>query len=240
MGIRALEAERQSDLVFQVGGVALPVPAEIGIEEIERHIRSEGRTLLDRRMTLGQCRSLLAAWLAHYGLGTARDVARAMFVVDRHEEHLTWDLRAFVGVDLTELWRRRQFRRLMLYIDHLPAHSHYNAAIVNDPEHVKGILEQQARLKASGELEEPKGPPLTTWTPEVAAIVRATDAIKAVQHQVLVSNWSDTKKQPPSAPKPEPRPHTLLSSQGKLFEHERRQAAHEALAARLVPHRRKT
>ena len=184
--------------------------------------------------------SLLERWLAHHGLGTPQEVSRVSFLVVKYEAHLVWDLQSMAGVDLGELWRRRQYRRLLQLIDHLPSHSHYTAAMMDDPEHAKMIAEAQAKASAAGKGGSgDSSPSLTTWTPEVAVMTRVLDAVKGVQHSIVLAN-ADPKKATPQPPEPEPRPKTLLMRESKRAENQMRQAAHEKLAARMLRKRRKS
>jgi hypothetical protein len=69
----------------------------------------------------------------------------------------------------------------------------------------------------------------------VAAITRAIDAINGVRYAVIASN---SQGKPPEPPKPEPRPITPLERAMKRADFERRQAAHNALVARVLPKKR--
>lgn len=99
------------------------------------------------------------------------------------------------------------------------------------------MAESLAARKAAGDERDDRGPALTTWTPEVAMLANVLDAVRGVQHAVVAVQAG--KKAPPP-PEPSPRPKTPLEKAMARAEYERKKAAHEALAARLLPHKRQS
>lgn len=241
MGIRALEQHRPDRPLrvrHQGAVVCLPDPVDLTHDEILWAIQTGGRSLLPEvRMPWWKIEPVLERWLVHHGLGTAQEVGRLSWLVDKYEGHLTWDLQARAGVDLGALWRGREYHRLLTLIDRIPSNSYYNEALSNDPEHSEMLAKVQADAKDSvnGAEEAPKIP-LTTWSPEVAALTRLIDAVKGVQYTLAAVN--SEKGKAPNPPDPEPRPTTLLQKFTEREERRRRQRNHETLAARLLPHKR--
>jgi hypothetical protein len=80
---------------------------------------------------------------------------------------------------------------------------------------------------------ETSGPALTSWTPEVEVLTRLVDAVKALHYLIPASQGSKNVKPPP----PEPRPVTALEGARKRATFDRRKAKHDALAARMLPHK---
>lgn len=181
-------------------------------------------------------RLLAERWAAHYDLPDFQSAQRLAYLVDHYRSALVYDLQFFVGVDLGDLWRSRRWRTLLDHIDHLPGHSWYSAAVSTDEDHAAMIAESLAAREQEGEVT-PKGPALHTWTPEVAAITRLTDAVKEVSYVVAAVNYSGSGPRP-QPPKPEPRPHTPLESAIARADFNRRKASHEKLVKRLLPHKR--
>lgn len=102
-------------------------------------------------------------------------------------------------MDLGHLWRTRQARRALNLIDHLPPTSHYLAAVANDEDVARQIL-------ARGQAPTPSAhPPLTEWTPEVAAMVALTDALLSFRWVFMRFNGAKVP-----APQPQARPQTAL------------------------------
>lgn len=175
---------------------------------------------------------LFTAWQAHYDLPEFNSGRRLAYVVDHYIDTLTYDLQAYLRVDLGSLWRARQWNTLLAYIDRLPGWSNYYAAVANDPEHAEMVA--QAMLEGEEREDSSQtGPPLTSWTPEVAALTRLIDTVKAL-HYIIPASQGDKKVQPPP---PEPRPVTALDTARKRASYEARKAKHNALAARLLPHK---
>lgn len=179
---------------------------------------------------------LFWAWAAHYDLPDFQSAQRLAYLLDHYRSALVYDLQAFLGVDLGALWRARRWRTLLDHIDHLPGHSWYSSAVSTDEDHAEMIAKSLAAREKEGEVT-PKGPALHTWTPEVAAITRNTDAVKEISYVLAAVNW-DGKSAKPSPPKPEPRPHTPLEGAITRADFNRRKASHEKLVKRLLPHKR--
>ena len=240
MGVLDLEAAKGGPFVFQHGGAShvLPSPTEMSLEDIVRGLRSQGRSFIQIPMPLWKVQKLTEAWAKHYDLGTPNDVDRLLYLLERYERHIEFDLRAHAGgANLRELWQSRQWRLLFNLIDHLPRHSYYSDAVSNDEEHAKMLAKAQAARAAGGEDSKPYSPPMTQFTPEVAAIADAIDAINGVRHAIIMAN-SDPKKSPPKAPDPYPRPVTALMGATQRAKFELRKKKHESLVARLLPHKK--
>jgi hypothetical protein len=62
------------------------------------------------------------------------------------------------------------------------------------------------------------------------------DAIRSLQHTTVAVQVPKGKAGDP--PPPSPRPKSLLAGETKRAEFARRKAAHDALAARVLPHKR--
>lgn len=175
-------------------------------------------------------------WCMAWDLPEYGAARRLAYLVDHYRAALTNDLLVHAGLDLGEEWRERRWRRLLDVIDRLPGHSHFSAAISNDEEHAAMVA------KAAAERGETKpgeskndGPALTTWTPEVAVLTQVLDAVNRVAYTVAAVQAPKGKAGDP--PKPAKRPVTALERAYRLAEHNRRQAAHESLVARVLPHK---
>jgi len=111
-------------------------------------------------------------------------------------------------------------------IDHLPASSHYYAAMLNDPEYAQAVIESQDRAKREGREISKSGPSLATWTSEVGVMADIVDALRRVEVAVFAAAGGN-----PKDPVPYARPRTALDQARKQKE----QADYDALVARMLP-----
>lgn len=233
--INLLEAARGGPFRFRHQGETFTVadPATLHFQQVLLFLQEEhvpGTPGMPNWMR----RRLFEAWAAHYDLPDFQSANRLAYLVDHYRSALVYDLQTLAGVDLGELWRARRWRTLLDYIDHLPGHSWYNAAVAGDEEHAEMIARSLAARESEGE-STPQGPPLQTWTPEVAVSTQILDAVRSVQHAIIAVN--SEKGKVPEPPKPAPRPHTPLEAAIKRAQYGKRKAAHDALAKRLLPHK---
>lgn len=171
-------------------------------------------------------------WRAAWGLPPFNDARRLAYLVDNYRGALTSDLHTFAnGLDLGELWRARRWEMLLDVIDRLPPHSWYASTVAQDEDHSKMLAESVAARQAQGEPAEDRGPSLTGWTPEVAALTTLIDATRGVQHAVYAAQHGKKAGDPP---KPMPRPVTALEKALKAASFNARKAKHEALVARVL------
>lgn len=176
--------------------------------------------------------AIFERWCAAWDLPDFNDARRLAYLVDHYRAALSWDLRSLASLDLGEMWRDRRWQTLMDAIDRLPAHSHYSAAMANDEEYAKIVADAHAQRKAAGNEPEDKGPALTGWTPEVAALTQVLDAVNQVRYAVVAVQAGKKAGEPP---KPARRPVTALERAMRAAEYTRRKAAHESLVARVLP-----
>jgi len=190
------------------------------------------------RMRAWEAAVLIERWIAHYDLPVSRDLQRLVYLLERHRNALEFDLRVHAnGADLGTLWRSRQWRLLLNLIDHLPGHSHFSAAVANDEEHAKLLADAMVQRQERGEPGAKASRSLTGWTPEVAAIADLIDEVKALRHTTVMMGM-DSKQPAPKPPEPYLRPGSALQDALRRAEHNRRQAAHDSLVARMLPHKR--
>ena len=169
-------------------------------------------------------------WRAAWNLPEFTSAQRLAYLVDHYRPAIAHDIATRTRYDLGDLWRERRWTLLLDILDRLPAHSQYASTVSMDEEHARMMAESLAARRESGD-ETPSGPPLTTWTPEVAVLTSVLDAVRHVSHTVAAVNSEKAIEPPP----PAPRPVTPLESAIKRAEYERRKAAHEALVARVLP-----
>jgi hypothetical protein len=78
-------------------------------------------------------------------------------------------------MDLLDWFRgRRPWPQLLRLIEQLPRHSHYKAALVNDPDMAARIVEQRAKSPTKAR------PPVTDWSPEVDMLAHVADAVRSL------------------------------------------------------------
>lgn len=238
--LEALDAAKGGPFRFIVDGQRYTVsdPADISWEDLLTILSSE-HVPGTPRMSEAKRRELFHRWSAHHGLPAFTEARRLAYNVNRYYRTLENDLRIHARVDLGELWRARRWSLLLNAIDFLPSHSHYGEAVANDPEHAKMLIEalgERAKGADPGSEDDQSGhPPLHTWTPEHAALIRLIDVAKGIQWAIFASVPGN--KQPPQAPAPEPRPKTVLDRARRQAEYDRKLAKHKALTARMLPHK---
>lgn len=174
-------------------------------------------------------------WRAAWDLPPFREAQRLAYLLDHYRRGITYDLRVHAGVDVGHLWRERRWVHLLDLLDHLPGHSWYAASVTMDEEHAKMMAEALSEREKAGEKSEDKGPALTGWTQEVAALTNILDAVRGVTHAVVAVN--SPKGKTPEPPKPAPRPVTPLERAMKAADFRRKKAKHESLVARMLPHK---
>lgn len=215
--------------------LALPDPRSMNYQRVLmalflRHAPETPGDLLEWQRLL-----VFERWCAAWDLPDFQSARRLAYLVDHYRPAISHDLSVYTHYDLGALWRARRWTLLLDILDRLPAHSQYAAAVSMDEDHAKMMAESLAARKDAGDERDTAGPSLTTWTPEVAMLTNILDAVRGVQHAVVAVNAG---KQAPPAPDPTPRPVTPLERAMKRVEYERRKARHEALAARMLPHKR--
>ena len=119
------------------------------------------------------------------------------------------------------LWRQRRWRRLLNLIDHLPANSFMNQALVNDVEYARLVTAERKRLEKAGKKAD-SGPSMATWSPEMNLLAVIADRLA-----VLI----EVQKTNPRKPVQYPRPKTAFDR----LEVEEMREIHNRLTAALVP-----
>lgn len=174
-------------------------------------------------------------WRAAWDLPDFQSARRLAYLVDHYRSAISHDLAVYTRYDLGDLWRSRRWTLLLDILDRLPAHSQFAATVSMDEEHALMMAESLAARSDDQKDSTPSGPALTTWTPEVAMLTNILDAVRSVQHAVVAVQAERGKA--PKPPEPSARPVTPLERAMKRVEHERRKAKHEALVARVLPHK---
>jgi hypothetical protein len=171
---------------------------------------------------------------------TGDDLARLLWLLRRFRRQVEVDLLQHVGADLGVLWRGRRWRLLLNLIDHLPRHTWTQQAMADDPEYAQKIADAVAARKAKMVVDDDElawSPPLQQYTPEVEALASVVDAVNALRTTFIMAN-SEKGAQPPQIP-PYPRPVTLVATMREKAQRKARWTAHETLADRMLPGRRK-
>lgn len=237
MNIDIVEAASGGPFRFRHNGETYLVmdPADVDFQIVLLSLQEKHVPGCPGDMPSWKARALLEAWAAHYDLPDYASANRLAYLVDHYRSALVADLQTYAGADLGQLWRARRWRTLLDIIDHLPGHSWYNASVANDEEHTKMVAESLAARKAEGdESADSSGPPMHTWSPEVAKLTEVVDAVRGVRHAIIAVN----SKKAPDPPEPSPRPKTLLEAAIRRAEHDRKKSRHDALVKRMLPHKR--
>lgn len=245
----ALDAAQGGPFYVKYGDGArkrLPGPASLPWRELTEVLRpapagpvSFVRLVCDgASMPLGKAEELRDAWALHYDLPDHRHAHRLTFLMERYFAEIEFDLTQIPGCPpLGELWRRRRWRFLLNVIDHLPRTSWYSQAVANDEEHAKLLAEAQVE-QPGDENAADYSPPLVTFTPEVEMLQMVVNELRILRATYQNANT------PKGAPRAEPTllnwPRTAIQRARALAIRARKKAKHEALVARVLPHKRKT
>jgi len=225
--VDALEAEAGGQFIYRWGGQdhTLVAPAELSWSQLVRVIRDPILFVLQlaegHRLTIWQIERLRDDWMTHHGLGTPNSVERLAYLVEHYRDAIEYDLDTLPGTrpSFVELWRTRQVRRLLNLIDHLPPNCHTNAAIANNDDHVKMMVE--AGLKPA------KGVSQVYYGSIEQRLDDIADALGALRDVTIAVNSAKGKRTPPTKPRPRP-----TSAFGRV-RHQTRMAQHENLMGRL-------
>lgn len=105
-------------------------------------------------------------------------------------------------LSLGYLWKTRQWRRLLSFIDLLPKNSRTKEAMANDVEYVRAAV----RANGGRPPQTSGRPPLSEWSPEVSLLATAVDELRTLV-QVTVKAASQGKSGG-NRIEQVPRPHT--------------------------------
>lgn len=148
---------------------------------------------------------------------------RLAYYLDKYASELEVDFaRVYPGIDPGDLWRRRQWRKLLNLIDHLPRASFFTAAVANDDEHVEQII--AARERAGSEQGE-SGPSLS----EYDGVLERLDALVDATNQNTKATIAAAGAKPPQIP-PQQRPETAF----ERVAHRRKTAKHQQTVSRML------
>lgn len=244
--LEAFESAHGGALTYRLGGGfhIAPDPARIHWNAVLAmlYFESDDTGLLELRplvtpyrdllppMPRHSLRALAGAWRLRYGLPDFQSGRRLAMTLDRYGDAIEADLK---DIDIGAMWRRREWRRLLNLIDHIPrGGSWYGDAVSNDEEYAKAIAEATAS-KGDDDGKRPR-PPMATWTPDVAITADLIDAVRQLDHTMWAVNGAKGIKQP----EPYARPETAVERYLRRAKFEHRQREHEALVKRMLPHKR--
>jgi hypothetical protein len=138
--------------------------------------------------------------------------------------------RHYPGIDPGNLWRARDWRRLLNLIDHLPQNSYYYQALANDEEHARAIAEWRA---AHHDPDQKKAKPgWQGWSPEVDKLASIENELRLLRSTLVSVNGGTLKFEPVD------RPESAIEEAIKKAEYRRKLSVHERLKAKLLPGKR--
>lgn len=208
-----------------------PDPSTIGWERLMQALQQQiipGTP----RMEKWRANRLFERWRQHHDLPDFDHARRLAFLVGRYRRQLEVDLRVVYREDLTTLWSSRRWRALLNLIDHLPRNTYYSEAVANDEEHAKALAEAAEARRGETEGEDP-GPPMHLWDQNAAMTAELIDAVHGLTFTVAAANGAKNLK----PPNPYTRPKTAIDKMKRQVYAANRQKQHEALVARLLPHK---
>ena len=118
----------------------------------------------------------------------------------RFRAEIRADFQQVYGVDLHTLWRRREGQRIIDLLDGLPRNSRFRAAMLNDPEFAKMIVDQEDKRRQSGEDDEPFQWGPAEYSPEVIALQRLEGLLDELAVVVTAQLQGKKSKRKPQDP----------------------------------------
>lgn len=149
---------------------------------------------------------VLRLYRRHFGLNVSPDADRHLFSMleqDEYRDAAESDLHQVYRADLGELWRSRQWRKLLGFIDRLPRNSHFGEVLAGDEKLAKQILSRRKKL---GEKEPQPERRMSEFTVEAELLSIVADRLAELT-QVTVA----TKGGKSRTPKPLPRPKSAMA-----------------------------
>lgn len=174
---------------------------------------------------VNQTERVRRAWVEHNGLVDGQELHRLLYMMERYTDGIEYDLRHHLSVSMGDLFRDRQWRVLMNYIDMLPSNTHKNRLLTEDEEHMEAIL--SSKQAQSGEYK----PSMSDWGQLENMMATLIDAVN--RNTETVHATAPGKKKPLRIPN-YPRPATAAEKvKAKI---QKRQ--HEELVGLLLPAKR--
>lgn len=112
--------------------------------------------------------------------------------MDRYGDGLEADFQEIYHLNLGELLRQWQFRRVLNLIHQLPQACRFHAAVANDEEHVELILAAQ-----EGQPDKKSGPPLAEWGSQNEQLASIYDALMSLVAITVKANGGNPGKTSP-------------------------------------------
>lgn len=180
--------------------------------------------------------ALFAAWSAHYDLPGIAQAQRLAYLVDHYYDDLSFDFRVTLGgLDFGAMWRERRWTEMLRLIDRLPPNTWYSESVSKDPDHVAALVKAISEREDAGDLDaSPKKPSWVGWSPEMGILTLIRDEIRHLTYVTGAAAGARGQK-----PEPSPMPESPYAVALRSADHARRKRKHEALVARLLPHKAK-
>jgi len=145
-------------------------------------------------------------------------------VLTKYFQELEHDFAAHLpGLDWRKMWRRRQWKRLLWHIDHLPRNSLYHEAMATDPELARQMAEAGDDLESS----DPR-PSVSEFDLHADLLTTLVNETRMVRAAIIGAAGGGNSKV------------DMLKGPKYAIEDvalEVRQKQHASLAARLLPHK---
>lgn len=227
MDLDQLDAERGGPFTVLVDGEPRVVPpaSALGWKSVVAAATSPHWFSLlawpaDVRLKGWQIEAAQHAWCVHNGLPEPAQVRRLVKMIEDYGVGIQYDLRDKLGVSLGQMWRDRQWRELLDYIDLLPTNSHKNRLMANDEAYMEAVMGAKGG-------ETSNRPSMADWSPEVSGLARLIDAVN--RNTMVTQAVAGVKGSKLSLP-PEPRPQTAADK----VSYRKSQQEHESMNAMLL------
>lgn len=223
-----LDAPGGRAIIWQGKTHILPDPTEMGWREVVRRLENPALVVGEMGLTDlpgWKAKRVGAGWADAFDLGSAQEAGRLCYILQRYWQALEYDFASKLpGENLGELWRSRQWRKLLNLIDHLPQNTYYAAEVSTDIDHAVMLLKAQQRAKSEGKAG--KAPSMATYSPEVERLDKVIDKLSELAYITAKANQGNPKK-----PDPQQRPASAM----EIARLRVRREQHDMLRSRLLP-----
>lgn len=172
--------------------------------------------------TMGQLRYVRKHYCRIQGLGEPDAVEWLVRRLARFGDALEVDLQRHYRLDLGDLWRGRQWRRLDNLLAHLPQDTFYRQEVLNDPEMVREVLSHKD--------EGPKGFAISDFSATVSVLRDVVQEQRMTRATLIAVNSKNG-----AAPKVDSYPGPITAIEQTDIQ--MRKEAHDRLRQRLLPDR---
>lgn len=231
MNLDRLDAEVGGPMLVALAGEILTLPAAAELSWREMIAASTSRQFFHAlvwpkgvRVSVRLLDQVRPRWVSHNGLTDQSQTQRLVYMFSKYYSGIEYDLQHHLGVSAGQLWRDRQWRVLLGYIDQLPGNSHMNRLLSSDEEYMENLIRNQ------GESSGPGKPSMAEWSLTNSLLSTMIDELRRnTATQIAIAN--------PKGPKPRVDPMPRPATAAELVRRKIQKESHEHFVGILLPNR---